>query len=217
MSTKRVVVVAGGTVTSRYLQQNIQDTDIRIGADHGVVALLDAGWTPHVAIGDFDTAGNENIHTWRSLGIEVVPLSMMKDVTDTHAALEHALTFSPEEIYVYGAFGGARMDHTLANIALLEWIAEHQVKGVLSDETNRIQLIRGPQKITVHKNDFHYVSIVPVSKYLQKVTTVGLAYPLFAKDLYRGDSLGISNEIAEKTAEIQVEQGIGLIIESKDR
>jgi thiamine pyrophosphokinase len=217
MSRKRVIVVAGGTVTSRFLQEHIQEEDIRIGADHGVVALLEAGFIPHIAIGDFDTTGKENMEAWKSLGIEIIPLSIMKDVTDSHAALEHALTYFPEEVHIYGAFGGARMDHTLANIGLLEWLNDHDVKGIMQDETNRVQFIKGPAEVTLTKSEYRYISVLPVSKYLEKVTTRGLAYPLQEKDVCRGETLGISNEISDRTAMITIENGVGLIIESKDR
>ncbi|WP_028777003.1 thiamine diphosphokinase [Shimazuella kribbensis] len=214
---KRVIVVAGGAVKSDFLQANIDAEDMIIGADQGVVSLLDAGITPQIAIGDFDTTGKEKWKKWKSLGIEIIPLATMKDVTDTHAALEHALEYNPKEIHLFGAFGGGRMDHTLANISLLEWLHTHQVKGYLQDETNRIQLLSGPGNVHLSSNhNFDYVSIIPISKYLEKVSTFGLAYPLKEKNLVRGDSLGISNEKSEEIAMISAQKGIGLIIESKD-
>jgi thiamine pyrophosphokinase len=217
MNHKRVVIVAGGTVTSGFLRANIHTEDMVIGADQGVVALLDSGIKPQVAIGDFDTTGKDNWSEWESLGIKIIPLATMKNVTDTHAALEHALLYRPKEIYLFGAFGGGRMDHTLANISLLEWLHTRDVRGFLQDETNRIQLLSGPGSVHLSaKNNFDYVSIIPISKYLEKVSTYGLAYPLKEKDLVRGDSLGISNEISGEVATISAQKGLGLIMESKD-
>lgn len=214
---RRVVVVAGGAVTSSFLQANIDKQDIIIGADHGVVALLEAGILPKMAVGDFDTTGTEQFDEWTAMGIELISLSTIKDVTDTHAALELALTFHPSQILLLGALGGGRMDHTLANIGLLEWLAAHHIEGMMQDETNRMRLIMGPGKVELVNDDFTYVSILPISKQLDGVFTIGLTYPLNDQQLHRGDTLGISNAFVGDYATVKVSQGVGLIVESKDR
>jgi thiamine pyrophosphokinase len=212
----RVIVVAGGSVSQTFLQKQIKNNELVIAADGGVFSLLDAGIVPRVAIGDFDTTGTRFIDSWQAMGIEVIQLPVEKDVTDTHAALEYALRYEPKEIYLYGVFGGSRMDHTLVNISLLEWLDTHHVKGYIQDETNRLQLIHGPEQIDLYQHDFQYISLLPLSDQLTGVTTNGLAYPLHAAVLKRGDSLGISNYMTGKKASISIRQGFGLVIESRD-
>lgn len=212
----KVIVVAGGSISSTFLQNHIKDNEMVIAADAGVNSLLDAGIIPQVAIGDFDTTGTQFFEGWQAIGMKVIQLPKEKDVTDTHAALEYALRYQPTEIYLYGAFGGPRMDHTLANITLLEWLDAHKVKGYIQDETNRMQLIHGPAQIDLYQSKFDYISLLPLSDRLTGVTTTGLAYPLHEAMLARGDSLGISNTMAEETASIYVKQGLGLVIESRD-
>ncbi len=213
---QRVVVVAGGVVSQDFLHTKIKSDDLVIGADSGVVSLLDAGVTPSFAVGDFDTAGVSRIDEWKALGIEVLALPTAKDVTDAHAALEHALTFAPAEILLLGGLGGARMDHTLANIALLEWLAGEGVEGILQDETNCIRLLIGPGIMKVVNDGFTYLSLLPISKTVEGVTTTGLVYPLHREQLERGDTRGISNEIKEASASISISAGVCLIIQSKD-
>jgi thiamine pyrophosphokinase len=213
---QRVVVVAGGSVTGEFLQANISTDDLVIGVDNGVITLLEAGILPAFAVGDFDTAGKEQFAEWRALGIEIMLLSSIKDVTDTRAALEHALTFSPSSILILGGLGGGRLDHTVANISLLEWLAAHQVEGILQNETNRLRLLLGPGEMNLVREGYTYVSLLPISKTVDGVSTTGLAYPLHEKQLSRIDTLGISNEILEDSATVSITQGKCLVIESKD-
>lgn len=215
MDKKRVVVVAGGTVTKDFLQTNIKKTDIVIGADYGAAALIDAGIIPHAAIGDFDTTGKEKLQEWRNIGMRIIPLPAKKDVTDTHAAIAEALSYDPEEVYLFGAFGG-RMDHTLANLGLLELLSIHGITGILQDETNLVRLLQGPGKVDLVNMGYTYVSIVPISKHINGVSTTGLAYPLTGECLMRGETRGISNQITGEIAAVSIEDGECYIIQSKD-
>ncbi|MCH5584876.1 thiamine diphosphokinase [Shimazuella sp. AN120528] len=217
MTHKRVIVVAGGAVTKKFLQANIEETDIVIGADYGVIALLEAGIIPQVAIGDFDTAGEEKLQKWQTLGIKIVPLPSMKDVTDTHAAIEESLSYDPQEVYLFGAFGGGRMDHTLANIGLLEWLASHGVQGIIQDETNRLSLLVGPAELQLTHSGYTYVSLIPVSEKVAGISTNGLTYPLKGETLIRGETRGISNEMRGKMATVSISSGKCLVSLSKDK
>lgn len=216
MKKNRVVVVAGGTVTKKFLQTNIKETDIVIGADYGAAALIDAGIIPYLAIGDFDTTGKEKLQEWKTFGIKIVSLPAMKDVTDMHAALEEALSYGPEEVYLFGAFGGSRMDHTLANLGLLEMLSAHGTVGILQDQTNLVRLLQGPGKVELVNLDYTYVSILPISKHINGVCTTGLVYPLTDECLKRGDTRGISNQILGNMATISIAEGECYIIQSRD-
>ena len=73
-----------------------------IGVDHGVEELLKQGITPKFAIGDFDSL--QNRQTLENLNVQILP--ERKDVTDTHAAIEYAISKGYDEIEIYGATGG---------------------------------------------------------------------------------------------------------------
>ena len=96
-----------------------------IGVDHGVEELLKQGITPKFAIGDFD-----------SLNIQILP--ERKDVTDTHAAIEYAISKGYDEIELYGVTGG-RLDHFFAVMCLLEKYQDVSIKVI--DQQNCIQLL----------------------------------------------------------------------------
>ena len=69
-----------------------QDRDY-IGVDHGVEELLKQGITPRFAIGDFDSLQNRK--SLEDLNIQILPEK--KDVTDTHAAIEYAISKGYDE------------------------------------------------------------------------------------------------------------------------
>ena len=51
---------------------------------------------------------------------------------------------------------------------------------------------------------------------VEKITLTGFKYPLDHATLHSDDSLGVSNEITEDTAVIEFEEGIAILIESRD-
>ena len=73
-----------------------------IGVDHGVEELLKQGIQPIFAIGDFDSLEDQN--TLENLKLQVLPTR--KDVTDTHAAIDYAISQGYDDIALYGVTGG---------------------------------------------------------------------------------------------------------------
>ena len=96
-----------------------------IGVDHGVEELLKQGITPKFAIGDFDSL--QNRQTLENLNIQILP--ERKDVTDTHAAIEYAISKGYDEIELYGVTGG-RLDHFFAVMCLLEKYQDVSIKVI---------------------------------------------------------------------------------------
>lgn len=212
---KRAVVIAGGYSSPTLIHKWVAQSDLVIAADAGVLALLDEKIVPHYAVGDFDSAGKV-FEQWEDRGIEVIRLPVAKDVTDTHAALEQAVKHQPEEIVLLGVLGGARFDHALCNIGLLEWLFERGVRGRIVDDTNEILFASGPAQVEVEKEHYTYLSLIPVSKQVEEIVTHGLLYPLRKETLYRGESRGISNEWLETKGTISWSKGDLLILKSCD-
>lgn len=100
-----------------------QDRDY-IGVDHGVEELLKQGITPRFAIGDFDSLQNRK--SLEDLNIQILP--ERKDVTDTHAAIEYAISKGYDEIEIYGATGG-RLDQFLCSDVFIRKISRYKVKS----------------------------------------------------------------------------------------
>lgn len=213
---KKALIVAGGDLACDELKKSYRPNDLLIAADAGIFALLEMGLRPDVVIGDFDTTGRDQLSMWRNMGIQIVELAPEKDVTDTHAALEYAIEQGIEEVILFAVLGGARVDHTLANIQLLEWCKEQRVKAIIVHQHNRLRLIDSGEKIQIPRSTYQYLSLLPVSKEVTGITTKGLRYPLQEETLFRGYTRGISNEWIEEEATISILTGRCLILESND-
>ena len=93
-------------------------------------------------------------------------------------------------------------------------IVEHNIKGYIEDEHNRIYLVKN--SLSIKKQDGYKVSILPLPPYAGGVTTKGLAYELTDARLVFGTGLGISNEFCDETATISLKEGLVLVFVSRD-
>jgi thiamine pyrophosphokinase len=123
-------------------------------------------------------------------------------------------------ITVIGAFGGARLDHELANLWLLGHPALAAVPVVLLDATTRVSLVTapGPDGAPVERSLAGQVgatlSLLPFAGDVSGVTTRGLRYPLHGEPLVAGPARGLSNVREARDASVRVEAGRLLVIES---
>jgi thiamine pyrophosphokinase len=135
------MIVSGGTVdtafVSAWMKQN--KTDAVIAADRGLHALREAGIRPDHVVGDFDSLPKNEILP-SDPSIEVRRFNPVKDDTDTGIAVSLALELGAGQITMFGATG-TRMDHQMANMALLRVIAARGAEGCILDPYNRITLL----------------------------------------------------------------------------
>ena len=180
-----------------------QPGDLTIAADGGYAYALEAGITPDIVLGDFD-----------SLDIEphgnVMRLNPIKDVTDTFAAAEEGLARGYRTFEFYCCTGG-RLSHTLANIATLRYIKSRGGSGVMKGTRSEIYLCSSRTEISGNV----YFSLVPSGE-RASATVENAAYSgdfLFTDR----DSLGVSNEpLKNKIAAVTVHDGeLIVIIEDK--
>ncbi|SHE60627.1 thiamine pyrophosphokinase [Seinonella peptonophila] len=209
---KRIVIVAGGELSSIDVKR-IQSDDKIIAVDGGAESLLQEGIIPTEVVGDFDTLSLTDQQKLKELEVSMVILPSEKDMSDTQYAIEIACDQS-DELLLLGLWGGPRIDHALANLYLLEMVAARGCHAIMYHNHNRIQLCQGPTKLTFLRNQFHYLSLIPISPELKGVTNQGLKYPLKDATLYRSDSRGISNEWVDDVAGVEWTSGTCLIIES---
>lgn len=213
---RRVVIVAGGELYATDVKQIHPEEDWIIASDGGARKIIRHGIWPHLLVGDMDTLQKEELEPIKQKNIPIEYLPTEKDVTDTHYACEKALAYQPDEVALFGVWGGARMDHALANIGLLEWLDEQGTKAVIYAGTNRAQMIKGPEKVVVTKGSFQYLSLLPISAKVEGIDMVGVKYTLKNGSLQRGLTRGISNELVSEQAIITIQEGKVLLIESSD-
>jgi thiamine pyrophosphokinase len=187
---KRVLIFAGGNITPDF-KSYIQEDDYIIGADYGAYFLVQAGLVPDVALGDFDSVSSEELEKIRQVcpNVQVVD-AFDKDLTDAELAFDMALNRQPDQILMFGVLG-SRLDHSLSNIQMMLRALQHQIASFICDEHNFITLT-GSMTV-VERQNFHYVSLLPLTPEVTGITLDGFLYPLDNASIRMGQSLGISN------------------------
>lgn len=213
IDTQRIVIFSGGTLDVWALDE-IQPHDLLVGADRGALFLIAHGFRPHIVLGDFDSVTPSQLDDIRQQSETVQMVDAIeKDWTDTEMAFNWALDQRPAEIVMVGAFG-TRLDHSLANIHLLRKGLQLGVRCKIVDAHNEVCLIN--RHVRVAKKQFTYCSLLPLSMEVSGVTLKGFQYPLQQARLSIGQSLGVSNVIVEAYGDVYVEDGLLLVILSKD-
>lgn len=215
---KRCVVISGGKIEDDFACEILrqQSPAVIIAADSGMEFLYRNSIRPDVIVGDFDSVHSEALSYFRQQsGIRFHELIPEKDDTDTESAIRLAISMGAEEIILLGGTG-SRMDHVLGNIELLGIGMNAKVPITMLDSHNRIRMIR--QNMTLQRDGQFgkYVSLIPYTEQVEHVYLRGFKYPLEDYCLRGFCSIGVSNEIVEKEAEIAFDGGILLVIESKD-
>ena len=211
--SKRILIFTGGNLES-WAFELIHQEDLLIGVDRGALFLVQHGYKPDLALGDFDSVSEgEKAEILKQAQTFFDCDPIMKDQTDTEMALMWALDQQPEEILVFGALG-TRFDHSLANVHLLRRSLERNIPCRIIDQYNMLQLM--DRQLVVQKGAYTHVSLLPLSIEVTGITLDGFKYPLNQATLTIGDSLGISNLLMGPSGEITIDSGLLLIIQSKD-
>lgn len=210
---RQVVIVTGGTpVSEQLLKAELALSDYTIAADGGIKMLMKYDIVPNLIVGDFDSAPKTE---WLSAyeNVPVVTFPKEKDYTDTELAIFEALKLPTEQICILGGTG-SRLDHTLANMMLLQRIAHSGKKGRILDDHNEICVLEEGEHI-VSKKMWHFFSLVPLSETLV-VTLDGFKFPLNKAHIKQASTVTISNEFIGQTGNVKIHSGRAFLILSRD-
>ena len=214
----RVLIITGGHIEEAFAVSYIKNyrPGYVIAADGGMEFCRRQNIVPDCIVGDFDSAKEETVAYFHQIPqIIWKRFCPQKDETDTELALTTAFEHQASEIHILGATG-TRLDHVLGNIRLLQKALTRDIPAYIIDTNNRISLADGVKKIKKNEQYGKYVSILLLGNTVKNITLTGFLYPLEHARLYSDNTLGISNEIAKDTAVIELEEGIVIVIESKD-
>jgi len=190
-------------------------------ADGGARHAAQLGLRVDAWVGDGDSIDPGQLDALVAAGATVERVAVDKDETDAELAVKRALTAGASTIVVLGALGGARIDHALANVALLASPAVAAVDAVLYDAAGaRVRLVTapGPDRATVRRSlpgrPGDLVSLLPFGGDVTGVTTDGLRFPLVDEVLQLGRARGVSNVRTSDVATVAVRSGRLLVIET---
>lgn len=180
------------------------ESDLLIAADRGYATLSQLGLTPHIVIGDFDSLGHVPEHP------NLMKLPCEKDDTDMGFALNYGLKLGYTRFLLLGGLGG-RLDHTMANLQLLNTLSNRGAIGILAGEGQAAAVITN-SSFSFSSACSGYCSVYCVSGHAEGVTLEGLKYPLHNAALTSDYPLGTSNEFLGVPARVSVRDGSLLLI-----
>lgn len=215
---KQAVIVTGGTTETEFVRTYLWKIkpDLRIAVDSGMKFFYETELKPDMIVGDFDSVEPEILEYFEGQeDIEWLRLIPEKDDTDTEAAIRKAIALGCKQLHILGGTG-SRIDHMLGNIQLLGIGLQENVEIFLLDANNRIRMIDHGISLKKEEQYGTYVSLLPFTPEVKGLTLKGMKYPLQEHTLVCFNSLGISNEILEETADIAFESGVLLVVEAKD-
>lgn len=207
--TRIVLFVNGELSAPENIRAQLTESDFLVAVDGGLQHLDHLGLTPHLVIGDLDSADTEQIQELRARGVEIRTFPVDKDETDLELALNAALALTPEAIRIVAALGG-RLDQTLANIFLLTRpdLADKDIH--LIDGNTTVFLIRRSAELRGEIGQ--RVSLLPLNGPVTGIYTHGLRYNLNNETLFPEKTRGISNLLDAQTAQITIQNGLLLCI-----
>ena len=213
------VIVAGGPCSAVWLKSYL-DThpyDRLIAADRGLDTLLEAGVTPDILLGDYDSVSDGGrVAAMRQRGIPVETYPAEKNFTDGEAALRAAMALGSTQITLLGATGG-RLDHFLASLQGMLIPFEAGIDVSMADAQNELRLIRGSAELTREECGGRYVSLLPLAGPVTGLSMQGFKYPLKDFTLEMGSSRCVSNELAGERGVISFSGGTAVLVLSGDR
>ncbi|MBQ7473123.1 MAG: thiamine diphosphokinase [Oscillospiraceae bacterium] len=202
---KRAVIV-GGAPIGRYdsVRSYLRADDTMIYCDCGLRHAAGLGREADLIVGDFDS--HENPHA----AAETIVLPHEKDDTDTCYAAKEALRRGFRDFLLLGV-SGARLDHTLGNLALLLMLDTAGAKALLVDDFSETEIVS--REMARVSDRYPYFSLFNPDGSAKAVTVTGAKYPLTEAALPCEGSLGVSNEpLPGRTAEIRVGEGRLLLV-----
>ncbi len=209
----RVLIVGSGNIYNEGIQKILNSNDIIICCDGGSKYLFEEGIIPHYILGDLDSSIPQIIQFYKTKNVTFKKFATKKDETDMELCIDFAISLGANEIIILGATG-TRLDHTLTNINLLIKAEEANVKATIIDSNNQINIISSSIEIIGQKGDL--VSLIPITTFVEGVTTIGLEYPLKNATMSIGKSLGVSNVMENSIASVSIQKGYLLVMKSND-
>src|SRR5665648_90668 len=195
-----LVIVAGSQLAEPLDVDLIDRADRLIAADGGADALRLVGRNPDLLVGDMDSIDHATLEALQGQGVEIRILPTAKDETDLESALRLAVELQAEEVTVFGALGGPRLDHLVATLLLLTapWLTRMRVR--LMDPWHEVYLAHGETLIEGAVGET--LSLLPLSHQVREVWTEGLLYPLEGETLHQGTTRGVSNALTGEKAKV---------------
>ena len=190
---------------SSTLARALKPASLIVAADGGANRAAECGISPHVVIGDLDSATHNTLN-------QLARCRCVRRPSQAHSDLEKALDFLIEEKYqaanILGASGG-RLDHQLVNLSIAQKYCA-ALRLTLYDDYGLGFFLNAADKEAVLTLDLEKGQKLSLVSFCgaQRIRTSGLKFPLSDESLQCGVRDGLSNEVLDGTVSISVGCGI---------
>lgn len=210
MQMKRCVILcAAPRKDAGFFSRFIRESDYLICVDGGMTYAQQIDRTPDLLVGDFDSMPYQTFS-----GFEVIRHPPEKDDTDAMLAVKEGLRRGYRDFLFLAATGG-RLDHTIANLMLLDYLNAHNAQGTIQDENNTLLFLRNAS-LSLPGEAGGKFSVFAWGGDAENISIKNAAYPVERFVMHPGYPSGVSNEFLNGPAEISVDSGALLICISKD-
>lgn len=176
--------------------------DYILCADNGWRVAQSIGVVPDLVIGDFDSSDAPAFGPVERFPVE-------KDDTDTMLCVKRGLSMGYDDFLLIGGFGG-RLDHTLANLQSLLYVARRGAWAEMSDGSRWATVLDGGA-VRVPKSG-GVLSVFAMGDVCRGVNIRGAKYNAQDITLTNAFPLGAGNAIVDAYAEISVREGAMLVM-----
>lgn len=206
----RCVIICGSPDTDAdFVKSFLKPDDYIICADSGYKTSVKSGVKPALFVGDFDSFDGEI-----ESGIELIRLNTHKDDTDSMHCAEVALERGYKNIALLGATG-ARLDHTIANLSVLEYLRDNGAEAFIENEKEIVQILNEGE-YTYSNLIGKTFSVFPFGCAETTVSYIGeVEYPAESLKLMSSRAVGISNIFKSSEVKVIIESGKALFIVNK--
>ena len=196
--------MAGGEISSyERIRSFFKPDDYYVFCDSGLYHREKLGVKPDLIVGDFDS------HSMDDSSIETIVLPEEKDDTDSVSGVKAALNRGIKNFLLLG-MTGRRMDHTLCNIYILDYITNRGGKALLVDDWSEMEVV-GKERVVVDES-YAYFSLIAWKGRCEGVNILNAAYPLLDGVIEPEYQYGVSNEPRKGGSSVWVEKGSLLLI-----
>lgn len=229
----RCIIVGAGDFFGMPFQPAAED--FVIAADAGYENLKAVGIVPDLVVGDFDSMEVEGvkgvtgpvkdldifadaekaeyIHHLQRIeldGVETRVIDPIKNDPDMLACVRIGMERGFRSFHLIGGTG-KRIDHSIANLQVLGFLAQQGMHGYLYGEHQLVSAIRN-ESVSFPKEMQGYFSALSLSDECHGVTERGFKYIVTDVTLSNMMPTGLSNEFVGTEAEISVKDGTLLLI-----
>ena len=202
-------VVIGGADINNYskIRKYLKNDDFNIFCDCGLKHKDMLNIEPDLIVGDFDS------HTKPETTTETIVLPREKDDTDTFFAVKEAIKRGYDDFLLIGVVGN-RLDHTLVNVSILNYLHEMSKKGIIVDDYSEMEIVS--ENAVKVSDDYTYFSLLNIFGISEGVTIKNAKFPLENAEITSEYQYATSNEVLKgHEAEISVKNGKLLLIKVK--